>query len=142
MSTWFENEKLHFAAADGDLEKVRELVEEGFEVNAFDEGLSLTPLHYAVRGEHLEVAKYLLSVGADVNAHDEETIGETPLGDVAADCSYEVAELLVRAGADPTINGWMQITALYRASQRKTEEGKRVHDLLLKSAKKGGGVRA
>ena len=37
MSTWFENEKLHFAAADGDLEKVRELVEEGFEVNAFDE---------------------------------------------------------------------------------------------------------
>jgi ankyrin repeat protein len=142
MSTWFENEKLHFAAADGDLEKVRELVEEGFEVNAFDEGLSLTPLHYAVRGEHLEVAKYLLSVGADVNAHDEETIGETPLGDVAADCSYEVAELLVRAGADPTINGWMQITALYRASQRKTEEGKRVYDLLLKSAKKSGGVRA
>ena len=61
---------------------------------------------------------------------------------MAADCSYEVAELLVRAGADPTINGWMQITALYRASQRKTEEGKRVYDLLLKSAKKSGGVRA
>jgi ankyrin repeat protein len=142
MSTWFEKEKLHFAAADGDLEKVKVLVEEGFDVNAFDEGLSLTPLHYAVRGEHLAVAEYLLSVGADVNAHDEEAIGETALGDVAAECSYEVAELLIKAGADPTIKGWMQITALYRASERKTEEGKRVHSLLLKSAKKSGGVRA
>ena len=142
MSTWFEKEKLHFAATDGDLEEAEKCVEEGFDVNAFDEGLSLTPLHYAVRGEHLKVAEYLLSVGADVNAHDEVAIGETPLGDVAAGCSYEMAELLVKAGADPTIKGWMQITALYRASQRKTEEGERVHKLLLKSAKKRGGVRA
>ena len=139
MSTWFEREKLHCAAADGDLEKAKQLVEEGFDVNAIDEGLSLTPLHYAVRGEHLAVAEYLLSVGADVNAHDEAVIGETPLGDVAANCSYEVAELLIKAGADPTITGWMQITALYRASQRGAEEGKRVHNLLLKSAKKSGG---
>lgn len=142
MSSWFEKEQLHFAAADGDLEKVRGLVEDGFEVNAFDEGLSFTPLHYAVRGGHLEIASYLLSVGADVNAHDEEAMGDTPLGDVAADCPYGMAELLIRAGADPMIEGWMQITALYRASERKTEEGKRVHDLLLTSAKQRGAVRA
>ena len=59
MSRWFENGKLYFAAADGDLQHVKALVEGGFEVNAFDEGLSLTPLHYAVRGEHLAVAKFL-----------------------------------------------------------------------------------
>ena len=138
MSTWFEKEKLHFAAADDDLEEVKRLVEEGFDVNAFDEGLSLTPLHYAVRGGHLGVAQYLLSAGANINAHDEEAIGETPLGDVAADCSYEVADFLIRAGADPTIKGWMQITALDRTSERKTEEGKRVHKLLMKAAEKSG----
>lgn len=141
MNTRFEKEKLHFAAADGDLEQVERLGAEGYEVNAFDEAVSLTPLHYAVRGEHLEVAAYVLSVGADLNAHDEGLIDETPLGDVAAQCSYEMAELVVRAAADPTIEGWMQITALYRAGQRETEEGKRVHNLLPKSANGGGGIR-
>ena len=142
MNAWFEREKLHFAASDGDLEEVRRLVEEGFDVNAFDEALSLTPLHYAVREEHLEVAEYLISVGADVNAHDRDKAGETPLGAVAADCSYAVASLLIRAGANPTIKGWMQITALHRASRRSTEEGKRVYELLLESTKAGDDVRA
>jgi ankyrin repeat protein len=136
MNDWFEREKLHFAADDGDLDKVKELVESGFDVNVFDKFLSFTPLHYAVKGEHFEVVKYLLSVGADVNAHEEERIGETPLGEVAAECSFEMAELLVKYGANPIIPGWMQITALDRAGERKKEEGRRVHSLLLDIAKK------
>ena len=84
------------------------------------------------------MAQYLLSSGANVNAHDEEAIGETPLGDVAANCSYDVAEFLIWAGADPAIKGWMQITALDRASERKTEEGKRVYKLLMKAVEKFG----
>ena len=42
----------------------------------------------------------------------------------------DVAKLLVDAGADPTITGWMQIAALDEAAQRKKLEGLRVHDLL------------
>ncbi|MCB1968593.1 MAG: hypothetical protein KDI64_21750, partial [Candidatus Accumulibacter sp.] len=84
----------------------------------------------------------LLSVGANVNAHDEEQIGETPLGDVVSDCSYEVAELLVGAGANPTIEGWMKITPLQRAKERKSKEGRRVYELLLKVAKKNQGLLA
>lgn len=72
----------------------------------------------------------------DVNAHEEEKIGETPLGQVAAQCSYEMAELLVNAGADPTIPGWMQVAALDHARNRKKEEGKRVYKLLHAIAKK------
>lgn len=128
--------QLHFTSADGDLDKVKELVQKGFDVNAFDENLSFTPLHYSVKGKHIEVAKYLISVGADVNAHDEEKIGETPLGLVAANCSYEIAELLVKAGANPTIPGWMKITALDRAAKRKKEEGKQVYNLLLEVSRK------
>jgi len=132
---WFERGQLHFAADEGDLDKVKKLIEEGYDVNQFDSDLSLTPLHYAVRGEFFKVSQFLLNNGANVNAHDEEKIGETPLGDVAATCSYEMADLLVRAGANPTIPGWMQITALHRAKDRKDEEGKQVYELLAKAAK-------
>jgi hypothetical protein len=46
----------------------------------------------------------LLAGGANVNAHDEVKIGETTLSAVAAATrSVEMAQLLVGAGADPTI---------------------------------------
>jgi len=133
---WFEKEQLHFAADAGDIERIKHLIEGGFDINAFDEGMSYTPLHYAVKNENLEAIKVLLSLGADVNAYDEEQIGETPLGAVAASCSYEVAETLVKAGANPTIPGWMQLTALDRVKERKKPEGRRVYELLLFTAKK------
>ncbi len=133
--TGFDQEQLHFAAADGDLDRVTALVAEGQDVNRFDADTSLTPLHHAVRGEHFAVASFLLQNGADINAHDEANIGETPLGDVAATCSLEMAQLLVDAGADPTIPGWMQLTALDRAQRRKSAEGRAVHDLLLATAR-------
>jgi ankyrin repeat protein len=136
MNDNFQKDQLHFAAADGDLDKVKEFFQKGFDLNAFDENLSFTPLHYAVKGKHIEVAKYLISVGADVNAHQLEKIGETPLGEVAANCTYEIAELLVKAGANPTIPGWMKITALDRAAKRKKEEGKQVYNLLLEISRK------
>jgi hypothetical protein len=65
-----------------------------------------------------------------VNAHDESVIGNTVLGDVASNCSFEVAQILVAAGADPTIPGWMQLTALDKSQERKEPEGVRVHRLL------------
>lgn len=132
---WFEREQLHFAAGDGDLDRVKELVAQGYDVNRFDEDLCLTPLHHAVRGEYSEVSRFLLENGADVNAHDEKQIGNTPLGDVAATCSYQMAELLVLSGADPTIPGWMRLTALDRAKERKDDEGRKVYELLKRTAK-------
>ena len=132
---WTEREQLHNAAQDGDLEKVRTLTTAGYPVNAFDD-LSFTPLHYAVRGEHLEVAKYLLSVGADVNAHEEAKIGNTPLREIADNCSFEMAKLLIEAGADPTIPGWMQLTALHKAKARQKADGRRVYELFESAARK------
>jgi len=135
MDEQFEREKLHSAAQEGDLAEVNRLVEEGYDVNAFDDDLPLTPLHYAVREGHLEVAGYLLSVGADVNAHDESRIGETPLGEVAGNCSFEIASLLIQHGANPSIPGGMQRTALHRAKLRKKPEGKKVYELLRRASR-------
>src|SRR5262245_13778568 len=129
VDEWFERERLHCAAQDGDLETVRALVASGADVNAFDD-LGMTPLHYAAKNEQLSIAQFLLQHGAHVNAHHEPTVGNTPLREIAGNCSLHMAQLLVEAGADPTIPGWMQITALHSASQRKRGDGPKVYELL------------
>ena len=130
----FERERLHFAAADGDMARVLALIAEGAPLDAFDD-LGRTALHYAAERGHLDIMRALVDAGADVNAHDESRIGDTPLRSVAGNCSYAVAKLLVDAGADPSIPGWMQLTALDASRDRKKPEGKRVHDLLERAAK-------
>jgi ankyrin repeat protein len=142
MDDWMERGKLHDAAREGDLTAVRELLGRSYPVNAFD-FLGKTPLHYAVLAEHFAVVDALLHAGADVNAHDERTIGDTPLGEAASTCSLRMARLLVEAGADPNIRGWMQLSALDRAERRRHEqgtgsEGQAVFDVLREAAQKQG----
>jgi ankyrin repeat protein len=135
MDDWYERERLHFAAQDGDFELVETLVKMGYPINAFDE-ISMTPLHYAVLNEHEDVAAFLMRSGADVNAHEEQKIGNTPLRNAADRISLRMATLLIDGGADPTIPGWMQLTAVHVAEKRarkqsSAEEGKAVFELLL-----------
>lgn len=130
-----EKERLHHAASAGDIEQMKALLDEGLPINAFD-FLDRTPLHCAAISGHIEAVQYLIKAGADVNAHDEERIGETPLGEVAANCTFEMAKVLIDAGADPTILGWMANTALDRSAARKKPEGKRVHQLLVDTVKR------
>lgn len=131
----YEKERLHRAASLGDLEQIKAFLEEGLPMNAFDD-LNRTPLHCAVIGGHIAAVQYLIEAGADVNAHDEERIGETPLGEVAANCTFAMAKILIESGADPTILGWMTLTALDRSAERKRPEGKRVHELLVETVKR------
>jgi len=132
---WIQD-RLHFAAGNGDFAAVRMLLADGYDVNAKDADLRLTPLHYAVMNEHLDVALYLIDNGANVNAIDEATAGNTPLAEVAQDCSYEMAELLLKSGANPLIRGSMQLNALDRSVRRKRPSGVRVHQLLLDYAQR------
>jgi ankyrin repeat protein len=131
------DDDLHFAAQDGDITRVRALLAEGRSPNAFDE-LSKTPLHYAAERGHVDVMRVLIEGGADVNAVDEARIGNTPLREVAGQCSLTVAQLLVDAGADPRIPGWMQLTALDVAKTRKRTEGQQVFALLQRAADRLG----
>jgi len=142
LEKWWEEVRLHRAAQDGNLEEVESLIESGYPPNQFDD-IGKTPLHYAAEREHLLVMKALLDSGAEVNAHNESQISNTPLGDVAGNCSLAVAKILVDAGADPTIPGWMQLTALHKSQKRKRGEGPKVHELLVERRRnlKGSNLR-
>lgn len=131
------DEQLHLAAQEGDIEEVRLLLHLGADVNAFDE-IGMTALHYAAAGEHLRVIELLLDNGAQVNARHEPTFSDTPLAHVAATCSLELARLLVNAGADPTVRGWMQLNALDRSAKRLRAPGPEVHALLSAKARRAG----
>jgi len=126
---WYELERLHHAADDGDIGEMKRLVAAGYDMNMFDD-LGWTPLHHAVKGEHYKAALWLIEQGADVNANDEQRIGETPLGDAVRGDYPEMVELLLRKGADPDITGWMANTARLRAERRNDEEGRQIAALI------------
>jgi ankyrin repeat protein len=128
-NSWFENERLHRASAEGDLQEMRRLHAGGYKLDVFDD-LGRTPLHYAVEAEHYKAAEWLIQEGANVDAHDEAKIGETPLG-LAAQGDYpQMVELLLKSGANPDITGWMAHTARSRAQHRKDEDGQQIAALI------------
>ncbi|KAF8639413.1 hypothetical protein AX17_001504 [Amanita inopinata Kibby_2008] len=82
------------AAGDGDLARVRELVElHTTSPNVPDEN-TYTPIHAAASYGHLHVLDYLISKGGDVNITDDD--GDTPLYTVE---STETARFLIDHGA-------------------------------------------
>ena len=126
---WFEAERLHRAAAEGDIEAVTTLIAERVPLNEFDD-IGHTPLHYAAKHSRLEVADLLLSAGAQINARDEETNWDTPIAVAARDASAEMVALLLDRGADPSIQRWMAMDANDQAAQRRDESKKRIVELL------------
>ena len=91
-------EEIFKAAAEGDLAKVRELVEKNPElVNARDEEKS-TLLHGAAAAGHIDIVKYLLSKGADINARNNAN--QNPLLYAAFHGKAAVVSLLLEKGAD------------------------------------------
>jgi len=92
-----ESTALIDAAADGNIEVVKQLLAAGANVNAKNKWGG-TPLHWAARGGHKEIVELLIAKGANVNAKNDED--GTPLH-LAADRGHtEVVELLITKGAD------------------------------------------
>ncbi|CUA73380.1 hypothetical protein RSOLAG22IIIB_05270 [Rhizoctonia solani] len=89
------NKNIWIAAGDGDLERVKMLVEEqGVSPNAADDVIGYTPMHAAASYGHIQILTYLISKGGDVNITDEE--GDTPLFTAE---TVAIAEFLVENGA-------------------------------------------
>ncbi|CAO3657049.1 unnamed protein product [Mucor hiemalis] len=88
-------DNLWVAAGDGQLDRVRELVESGIDVNGHDQ-FGYTAMHAAVSYGQFEVVKYLLDHGANVDVQDFEK--DTPL--YVAE-TVAMAQLLLDHGADP-----------------------------------------
>lgn len=85
------------AAKQGDLAKVKALVEKNPElVNAKDQEQG-TPLHNAAAAGHLKIAEYLIKKGADVNAWNNAH--QNPLLYAAYSGHSEIVSLLLEKGA-------------------------------------------
>lgn len=59
------------AAFNGDLETVKQLVEQGYDVNCLNEHIMRTPLDNAIENENLDVIRYLIEKGAEINRQSE-----------------------------------------------------------------------
>ena len=82
---------IHRAAIRGNIEAVKQYLDDGADVNA-KYGGGWTPLHHSAEAGHKEIVELLIDAGADVNVKD--LFGETPL-DWADD---ETADLLRKHG--------------------------------------------
>ena len=132
-----DDSSLHAAVEDANLPSVNLLLDyDGAAALDWFDYISRTPLMIAVEMENIPIARRLIEAGADVNAHDEPRIGDTALHTAARNGTLEMVELLVSAGADPTIRGWMWITPLDNARGRKRGDGPRIYELLEQAARR------
>ena len=89
---------LQEAAAVGDVDLVRSLIEKGVDIEGREDSFFKTALHWAAISGHKDIVELLLDKGADVDAR---TVGrETPLHYATQRGHVEVVELLIAKGAD------------------------------------------
>lgn len=103
-----ENE-LFEAIAKNDIEKVKNLIKNGINVNAVGHGDRTVLIDAAWKG-HLEIVKYLVENGADINAKDNS--GRTALIWASYEGKLGVVKYLVDKGADINVKDNEGYTAL------------------------------
>lgn len=103
----FTAQDLRDAALQGQMSDVRQMVEQGVDVNASDEG-GRTPLMLASFNGHTEIVQLMLEEGARIDDRNAE--GRTPLIFAASGPFPNTVDLLLERGADPDatdeVDGW------------------------------------
>lgn len=113
---------VHIAVRLGHLDVLRELVDQGCDVNVCDPYFNVTPLHVAVNvyNDYImfkKMFKILLDGGCLLNCRAFSTL-ETPLYRAIDTMKTEIAELFLVHGADPNLSSPFDITALQKACIR------------------------
>ncbi|EQC27035.1 hypothetical protein SDRG_15149 [Saprolegnia diclina VS20] len=104
---------LHEAAANGSVRAIKLLAEHGAQLEAATP--NGTPLHMAVSEDQEKAVESLLALHANVDARNQH--GITPLLLATLMHKPAVAALLLRAGADMTVNIMPGITAVHVAAE-------------------------
>ena len=113
FNTYYDN--IARAAAENDVNKVRELVTSGTNPNQTDEE-TRTGLHIAAIKGNLTIAAILIKAKAKLDITDK--LGNTPLHYAAERNQAEMAKLLLEAGASPDPINRDGVTPLMMAAAR------------------------
>ena len=116
-------EPIHKAAYEGDLEKVKEIIDRDPNQINVQDATDFTPLHLASGKGHIEIVEFLLNHGADINA--ESLLGDTPLiiaAWYAKDGKYETIKTLLEHGAKVNNKNKRGRTALHQAAMHSSKE--------------------
>jgi len=112
---WFK------AATDGDAQALKQLLDQGADVNAKDADEN-TALHLATKQGHQDIMRLLVEHGADVNAQND--FASTPLH--LTERNIETIRILLEAGADPNLQNkdwnYPYYFAFYGAMSRELTE--------------------
>ncbi|KAH7351888.1 hypothetical protein KP509_19G019000 [Ceratopteris richardii] len=93
---------LHIAARKGDLDEVRRLLDNGFNVDEMSLGskdLGATALHLAAAGGHVDIMDELLERGSNIDARTRVGCGWTPLHHAAKERNKKAIRFLIENGA-------------------------------------------
>jgi ankyrin repeat protein len=113
--------KIVWAARDNNLGEVLTLLDtEGIDVNTQD-GMGYTALHHAAGQAHHAIISLLLERRASVNAQSY-SMRETPLHMAAVDADPLTLQMLLAAGADPTIQNADSETPLHLNTRKGTKK--------------------
>ncbi|MEK7795396.1 MAG: ankyrin repeat domain-containing protein [Candidatus Hydrogenedentota bacterium] len=89
---------IHTAAREGRVRDVKDLIDQGADVNEQHEH-GFYPLHWAAVNGNLDLAKLLVNRGADTNAFDVRLTGLSAYGMARAMGYDQITDLLSRFGA-------------------------------------------
>lgn len=109
------SQHLMAAAERGNLEKIREVLDRGADVNFFPKSRGMTALALAIANQQFAAARLLIERNADKNLSE-------PL---ALSCYFENLDLIVallRAGADPNLANKSGVTPLMIAAREASTE--------------------
>jgi len=123
-------ENLMNAAATGNNEKIKSLLNEGVNVNAADPRDGETALMVASTSKHVDTVKLLLKKGANINRKAPST-GETALRYATSHNQADIVKVLLKNGAKPNIKDAIGETPLMLAAQNAGPDGTQIVKLLL-----------
>jgi hypothetical protein len=123
------------AIMKGDLDRVRELIAEGWDLTEEDRD-NYTPLHTACEADNSDIVAFLISAGSDVNQQCSDD-GSSPLHVACRSGNSEAAAMLIEAGADKDLKTFDGESPLSLAIE---DEALEIVEALLRAGVKRAGI--
>ncbi|PSV30547.1 hypothetical protein C9J44_20630 [Photobacterium sp. GB-27] len=117
FTAYSHEEPIHMAVAEGEFEKVKELLKLGTDVEQPTKNLRKdSPLHFAVELEKIKIAKLLLEEGANPNRING--VGYAPIH-YASDVDINILKVLVEYGGNVNLKATNGTSMLQTAMQNE-----------------------